>query len=101
MGGKRYMECGMIRPGRECPFMSLDGCEFPGECQPILKQCEGCSHIEEWNGEFYCSLSPQALLKWGNGACNAATHLRKRIEGQEEKSSPTKAPKKGRSHASR
>lgn len=96
MGGKRYLECGTIRPGRECPFMNPDGCDFPGECQPILKQCKGCSHIETWNGEIYCSVYPQPLLKWAEGTCNTASHLRKRIEPNERGIVPVKAPKKGR-----
>jgi len=94
MGKHRYMECGTIRPGRPCPFMTLDGCDFEGGCQPILVLCEGCKHVEEWPDGLYCGAYPQPLIKWRT-ICNTATHLKKRVEPQEKKVNPIKKSKRG------
>lgn len=97
MSRKKYMECGTTRPRRECPFMTLDGCTWPGGCQPILVLCEGCGRIEECPDGLYCNATPQPLLKWGeHKKCNMATHIQRSKVVSKTKMNPLKASKKKR-----
>lgn len=97
MSAEPYLLCSTTRKGHRCPFMEPDGCTFPGGCRPVPWQCIGCSRIIDYDGASYCQSTPNASLKWlRGGTCNLATHIRKRIEGDDKHLNPLKASKRSR-----
>ncbi len=62
--------------------------------EPVIDKCEGCERIVEFEGEKYCASYPKPSLKWRNGACNFATHIKATIDHGEIKINPLKASKR-------
>ncbi len=91
------MVCTSVRQGFECIFMSKRGCEFNGgSCHPIVDQCDGCQRIIEIPTGKYCMSFPDPAIKWKNGICNMATHIKINNKKGNNKVNPLKASK--RSH---
>ncbi|MFH1152578.1 MAG: PxxKW family cysteine-rich protein [Pseudomonadota bacterium] len=89
------MICTTVRKGDECMFMASSGCTFNGgECKPIIEQCEGCNRVVECEGGKYCSAAPDPAVKWKNGNCNLATHIKIVVETKKQKLNPIKASKR-------
>jgi len=75
------LNCITIKNGKECIFMTLKGCFFDGgKCDPIVEQCNGCLHIEEFPDGKYCDNYASPAVKWSSYACNRATHIIKEKE---------------------
>jgi hypothetical protein len=88
-----YLYCKTIKLNKECLFMTKNGCLFPGGCNPIVEQCNGCSHVEDWPSGKFCACYVNPEHKWSAYDCNRATHLSK--EEEEKKFvDPLKASKK-------
>lgn len=88
------MICQTTKQGVECFFMSKSGCTYNGgTCLQIVAQCEGCDKIREFSDGKYCLICPQPELKWKNGNCNFATHI-KREAKQEKVMNALKASKR-------
>ena len=91
------MECTTNRPGDFCKFMSQNGCAYiGGACFEIVEQCEGCSRIVSYDTGKFCSVYPHPAMKWRNGMCNFASHVRKEIQKDSvgRKINPLKAAKR-------
>jgi hypothetical protein len=43
---------------------------------------------------MYCTAAPDPSLKWKNGSCNMATHIKTTVETQKQKLNPIKASKR-------
>ncbi len=90
------MQCQTVRAGQECFFWKKQGCTFEGgSCIEIVKECEGCKHIIEFESKKYCSKYPDPVSKWLTGPCNLASHLP--VEEKEvvaKKINPLKASKR-------
>ena len=66
--------------------MKKSGCGYNGgTCHTIVAECEGCARIEEYDTGKFCSSYAEPVMKWKNGPCNFATHVKK------ETASPKKA----------
>ncbi len=89
------MLCETIKEGVDCFFMKKDGCQFAGgACHQIIDVCIGCNRIQEYPTGKYCNSFPEPTIKWKNGNCNMATHIK--IEAKvEQKINPIKASKRG------
>jgi len=88
------MICTTIREGHECFFMKKTGCSYNnGVCREVVEQCEGCGHIGTFVAGKYCLSYPEPALKWRNGNCNFATHL-KVTGAAKDKINPLKASKR-------
>lgn len=91
------MVCTTLREGYECVFMTKKGCTFNGgSCHPIIEQCEGCQKIVEYPTGKFCMSSPDPSLKWKNGNCNMATHVKRNNATDNHKLNPLKASKRSR-----
>ncbi len=91
------MVCTTVRQGSECIFMSKRGCQFNGgSCQPIVDQCDGCQRIIEIPTGKYCMSFPDPSIKWKNGVCNMATHVKIDNKTGNNKVNPLKASKRSR-----
>ena len=87
------MQCVTVKPQKECFLMGKNGCKLGG-CKPIVEDCNGCTRIEEYNGEKYCSVFPDPSVKWKNGLCNFATHRKPEFVEESKKINPLKAAKR-------
>lgn len=58
-------KCVTNKPGKPCGYMGYRKCMYAnGCCFPVVKQCDGCNHIETYDNVTYCSLehySPWAM----------------------------------------
>lgn len=89
------MICTTVRKGDECVFMGSAGCTFNGgACNPIIEQCEGCQRIVECETGKFCTAAPDPAMKWKNGNCNLATHIKVVVETKKQKINPIKASKR-------
>ena len=61
---------------------------------PIVAQCEGCPRVIEGAQGKVCNAYRDPALKWSFGACNLATHVARKAEGEVRKVNPLKASKK-------
>ena len=88
------MRCQTIKHGTECFLMSNEGCSYNGgTCYPIVESCQGCGKTETLENGVYCQSCPNPKIKWQNGFCNLATH----VKGESEKAiklNPLKASKR-------
>jgi len=90
------MICTTVRPGYDCPFMTKKGCGYTGgACQPAVEACQGCARTVEVELGWYCNAAPEPALKWKNGICNLATHVKATDERPADtKINPLKASKR-------
>ncbi|MFO7752843.1 MAG: PxxKW family cysteine-rich protein [Desulfobacteraceae bacterium] len=89
------MICATVKEGEECVFMASGGCSFNGgSCRPVVEACDGCSRVKEYADGRYCTASPDPAVKWKNGNCNMATHLKFEAAGKTQKVNPIKASKR-------
>ncbi len=89
------MICTTIRKGEECVFMAADGCKYNGgQCKPVIDKCSGCSRSAEYETGIFCKAAPDPAIKWKNGNCNLATHVKTIIETKKQKINPIKASKR-------
>ena len=65
-----------------------------GLFNPIIDKCEGCERIVEVNGTRYCRTYPMPEVKWKNGICNFATHVKPETITTTIKINPLKASKR-------
>ncbi|MEA3280668.1 MAG: PxxKW family cysteine-rich protein [Thermodesulfobacteriota bacterium] len=90
------MVCTTIKKGVECPFMSTKGCSYNGGiCHEIVEQCNGCDRSAEFSSRWYCTAYPDPSLKWKNGNCNFASHVKVSSTASKTKINPLKASKRG------
>ncbi|MDY6987966.1 MAG: PxxKW family cysteine-rich protein [Thermodesulfobacteriota bacterium] len=89
------MDCTTVKPGVECVFMTKNGCSFNGgTCHPIVEQCQGCDRTSECASGWYCTACPDPSLRWKNGKCNLATHVKASAREEGGKINPLKASKR-------
>ncbi len=89
------MICTTVREGQECVFMTTQGCSYnEGSCFPIIDECKGCQRCAEFATGIYCIAAPDPALKWKNGTCNMATHVKTVTETKKQKVNPIKASKR-------
>lgn len=90
------MICETIRKGKECAFMTSNGCGYNGGlCHEIVEACQGCGRATELEAGWYCSSCPEPSKKWKNGNCNLATHVTSTVVTSKAKINPLKASKRG------
>ncbi|GBC59084.1 hypothetical protein DENIS_0014 [Desulfonema ishimotonii] len=90
------MICTTVRNGIDCTFMTKKGCSYNGgSCHEIVEQCKGCNRIIEFDSVSYCGAAPEPALKWKNGICNLATHVKAAAATTQTKINPLKASKRG------
>ena len=88
------MRCQTVKQGTECFLMSNEGCGYNGgTCYPIVESCQGCGKTETAKNDVYCQCCPNPEIKWKNGFCNLATHV-KGESVKEIKLNPLKASKR-------
>lgn len=89
------MICTTVREGDDCVFMTTDGCGYNGgACLPIIDECGGCNRTGEFPTGVYCTAAPDPSLKWKNGNCNIATHVKTVAATKKQKINPIKASKR-------
>lgn len=89
------MHCQSVKAGMECVFMTKNGCGFNGgTCHSIVEECEGCDHILDLPTGRYCQSYPNPALKWKNGRCNFATHVKASSKNTSVRINPLKASKR-------
>jgi len=89
------MVCTTVRNGVDCPFMTAKGCSYNGGiCHEIVEQCEGCNRKSEYGDGWYCTSTPEPMMKWKNGNCNLATHVATIAKTKTQKINPLKASKR-------
>lgn len=89
------MICTTVRNGDDCVFMKKQGCTYNGgACLPIIDQCNGCQRTGEYETGVYCTAAPDPSLKWENGNCNYATHVKTVETTKKQKINPIKASKR-------
>ena len=90
------MVCTSVKEGVDCFFMTKDGCKFNGgNCHTIVEQCEGCQKVQEFPAGKYCISFPEPAVKWRNGNCNMATHVKATNGKGNGRLNPLKASKRG------
>jgi hypothetical protein len=88
------MLCQTIKQGTDCFFMGKQGCSFNGgSCHAIVESCQGCAKTLTTPEGVYCQSSPDPQVKWRNGPCNLATHVKREAE-KVVKINPLKASKR-------
>ncbi len=89
------MICTTVREGDDCVFMTAKGCGFNGgACLPIVDQCNGCNRTSDFETGAYCTAAPDPSIKWQNGNCNIATHVKTVETTKKQKINPIKASKR-------
>lgn len=89
------MVCNSVRAGSDCALMTRKGCSYNGgTCHPIVDACVGCDNIAEYPSGKYCLAYPNPPIKWKNGGCNFATHLKTAEKRDTQKINPLKASKR-------
>ncbi|MCG8638676.1 MAG: PxxKW family cysteine-rich protein [Desulfobacterales bacterium] len=89
------MICTTVREGDDCVFMTKEGCGYNGgACLPIIDQCNGCQRTSKFETGVYCIAAPDPSLKWKNGNCNTATHVKTVAAKKKQKINPIKASKR-------
>jgi len=89
------LHCETVKAGLECVFMTKSGCGFNGgSCHEIVENCEGCDRILDLPSGKYCRTYPDPALKWKNGRCNFATHVKTGSGKTSVKINPLKASKR-------
>ena len=89
------MICTTVREGDDCVFMTAEGCSYnEAACLPIIDECNGCQRTSEFPTGMYCVAAPDPSLKWKNGNCNIATHVKTVTETKKQKLNPIKASKR-------
>lgn len=91
------MICTTVRNGVDCSFMKKNGCSYNGgSCIAIAEQCKGCDRTINFESGVYCGVAPEPALKWKNGICNMATHIKAAVATPQAKVNPIKASKRAR-----
>lgn len=89
------MDCTTVKPGAQCVFMTKKGCSFNGgTCHHTVDHCDGCNRSTKFPSGWYCTACPDPALKWKNGQCNLATHVRDTAKSEVAKVNPLKASKR-------
>ncbi len=89
------MDCTTVKPGMECVFMAKKGCSFNGGvCHHTVEQCNGCNRTSEFPSGWYCTACPDPSVRWKNGHCNLATHVKAQGKAKKAKLNPLKASKR-------
>jgi len=89
------MICTTVRKGDNCVFMTNKGCSYnEGACLPIIDECNGCARTSQYETGAYCTAAPDPSLKWKNGNCNIATHIKTAEAAKKQKVNPIKASKR-------
>ena len=89
------MICTTVREGDDCIFMKESGCSYNGgACLPITDECNGCQRTSEFETGVYCTAAPDPSMKWKNGNCNVATHVKTVAASKKQKINPIKASKR-------
>ena len=90
------MICDTMKPGTECVFMKKSGCSYNGgNCYSIVEHCNGCERIQEYPQGKFCRAFAEPKMKWLSNPCNMATHVKREIKSESQKSiDPLKLSKK-------
>jgi hypothetical protein len=90
------MTCETMKPGSDCFFMKKNGCSYNGgNCYTIVEKCNGCERIEEYPQGKFCKAVAEPRTKWVTNICNMATHVKREIKAEGQKSiDPLKLSKK-------
>ena len=90
------MICDTMKPGTECVFMKKSGCSYNGgNCYFIVENCNGCERIQEYSQGKFCKAFAEPKMKWLSNPCNMATHVKREIKSESQKSiDPLKLSKK-------
>ena len=89
------MVCTTVKPGTGCVFMTKKGCSFnSGVCHQIVEQCNGCSRTSNFASGWYCTACPDPAVRWKNGKCNLATHVKNIAKAEDTRINPLKASKR-------
>ena len=89
------MVCETTRKGKECTFMTSQGCVFNGgSCVEIIEACSGCNRSEQHETGWFCTAFPDPSMKWKHGNCNLATHVQATANEKKAKVNPIKASKR-------
>jgi len=89
------MICTTVREGEDCVLMTAKGCGYnEGHCLAIVDECNGCQRLSEYKTGSYCTAAPDPSLKWKNGNCNLATHIKAAAAAKKQKINPIKASKR-------
>nr|MBP7321341.1 PxxKW family cysteine-rich protein [Deltaproteobacteria bacterium] len=89
------MLCQTLKKGVDCMFMKKTGCGYNGgKCYTVTAECEGCTRIVEYETGKFCSIYAEPQLKWKNGSCNFATHVKKEDTTQKKALNALKASKR-------
>jgi len=89
------MVCQTIKVGTNCIFMKRNGCSYKGgKCYPIIDSCKGCDRVVAFEAGVYCKSYSAPSIKWVNGPCSLATHVKKEIKQDRFKLNPLKASKR-------
>ncbi|MFZ3115882.1 MAG: PxxKW family cysteine-rich protein [Syntrophales bacterium] len=90
------MICQTIKNGQDCSFMTKKGCGFNGgSCNIIVEACGDCGKIFAAASGQYCKVYPNPAIKWTNGKCPTASHIKLAIVESTQKINPLKASKRG------
>ncbi len=75
--------------------MKKTGCGYNGgKCYTVVAECDGCARIEEYLTGKFCSVYAEPVMKWKNGSCNFATHVRKETAAPKKALNALKASKR-------
>lgn len=75
--------------------MKSSGCSYNGGlCYEVVESCQGCSRTEEYSAKWYCTAFPEPSVRWKQGACNMATHVKASEAAKAQKINPLKASKR-------
>jgi len=89
------MVCQTAKEGTECFFMTKKGCDFNGgTCYTVVENCEGCDRVKEYSSGKFCASYPQPEIKWRDGKCNFATHIKDESQKVGKKVNALKASKR-------
>ncbi len=76
--------------------MTEEGLKFKGFImEPIVEKCEGCERAVAHEDKKYCPSYAKPAMKWYQGVCNFATHVRAELTKEGKvKVNPLKASKR-------
>lgn len=75
--------------------MTAKGCTYNGGlCHEIVEQCNGCNRTTEYSAKWYCMACPEPAVRWKNGVCNMASHVKAETNSNAAKINPLKASKR-------
>jgi len=94
------MMCKTVKPDKECLFAGgKDACNYPGgKCFPVVKECDNCRRIREFESGRYCTSYANPEKRWRLGMCPLNTNVVAQVKVVEttKKLNPIKAAKRAK-----